>query len=433
MRRTTLFGNIAACSTVGLVFWLSICITLRLTLRVLLTYRGFMFESRGKGVSLTTKIWAVLLKSKFSNTFQAFIHEVLISAIIKFNKPSLYSFQGLLPTLPLPKLGDTIKRYLRSVRPLFDDATYEKMTREAEDFQNGIGKKLQRYLLLKSWWASNYVSDWWEEFVYLRGRIPLMVNSNYHSYDCFEIPSNNQTARAAGMVHEMLKFRVKLENEAFPPIMVQGMVPLCSFQYERMYNTARVPGIECDKIVHYEDIKHIVVLHKNCYFKVIIESKGRLFNACEIQQQLDQILKSEEKASHGEKYVGSLTAWDRTNWAKAREKFFAKGINKVALETIESAAIFLVLHDKPFEFDSDARSEKMRHYGSQSISGNIYDRWFDKSFQIIVGTNGRVRSIEIFTLKYLKLIFISTRSMPSTLGLTPQFSVTWLRKCILMN
>ena len=24
------------------------------------------------------------------------------------------------------------------------------------------------------------VSDWWEEYVYLRGRSPIMVNSNYY-------------------------------------------------------------------------------------------------------------------------------------------------------------------------------------------------------------------------------------------------------------
>lgn len=25
------------------------------------------------------------------------------------------------------------------------------------------------------------VSDWWEEYIYLRGRSPLMVNSNYYA------------------------------------------------------------------------------------------------------------------------------------------------------------------------------------------------------------------------------------------------------------
>lgn len=66
-------------------------------------------------------------------------------------------------------------------------------------------------------------------------------------------------------------------------IMVQGLVPLCSWQYERIFNTVRVPGIETDRIVHYQDSNHIVVMHKGRYFKVIIHYKGRILRPCEIQ------------------------------------------------------------------------------------------------------------------------------------------------------
>lgn len=47
--------------------------------------------------------------------------------------------------------------------------------------QNGPGKRMQRYLVLKSWWASNYVTDWWEQYVYLSGRSSIMINSNYYA------------------------------------------------------------------------------------------------------------------------------------------------------------------------------------------------------------------------------------------------------------
>lgn len=65
--------------------------------------------------------------------------------------------------------------------------------------------------------------------------------------------------------------------------MVQGLVPLCSWQYGRIFNTVRVPGVESDKIVHYKDSKHIVVIHRGRYFKVIIYHKGRILRPCEIQ------------------------------------------------------------------------------------------------------------------------------------------------------
>ena len=61
-----------------------------------------------------------------------------------------------------------------------DDDEYNKMSQLADEFFGGIANKLQRYLILKSWWATNYVTDWWEQYVYLRGRSPIMVNSNYY-------------------------------------------------------------------------------------------------------------------------------------------------------------------------------------------------------------------------------------------------------------
>ena len=39
-----------------------------------------------------------------------------------------------------------------------DDEKYKRMQKLVEDFQNGIGPRLQRYLVAKSWWATNYVS-----------------------------------------------------------------------------------------------------------------------------------------------------------------------------------------------------------------------------------------------------------------------------------
>lgn len=69
--------------------------------------------------------------------------------VFKLFKPQLYSFQGVLPALPVPSLEDTRTKYLRSVRPLLDDDEYKRMEQLSLEFINGIGRKLQRYLYLK--------------------------------------------------------------------------------------------------------------------------------------------------------------------------------------------------------------------------------------------------------------------------------------------
>lgn len=87
------------------------------------------------------------------------------------------------------------------------------------EFIKGIGRKLQRYLYLKRMWSTNYVSDWWEEYVYLRGRSPIMVNSNFYGIDTlFKHPTKIQAARAATVIYEILLFRRAIERHELEPV-----------------------------------------------------------------------------------------------------------------------------------------------------------------------------------------------------------------------
>lgn len=316
---------------------------------------------------------------------------ILQLVFIKANKPSLYSFQGSLPSLPLPSVKDTILCYLRSVRPLLDDENYQRVKSEARDFENGLGKKLQRYLWLKWLWSSNYVSDWWEEYVYLRGRSPLMINSNFGGPDTFQVPSNKQTARAANFLFLLMQHRRNIKKQKMKPIMGQGLIPLCMWQYERTFNTVRVPGVEVDKIVHYENIDHAIVLHKGCYYKVFVQKNGRLYNALEIQSQLDRIIKIGSQGSHGEKFLASLTSMDRKKWALAREKYFSSGVNKASLREVESGAIVMILEEREYVHFAPPPPGYLFDYHGESLHGKVHDRWFDKSVNLAFGTNGKVR------------------------------------------
>lgn len=68
-------------------------------------------------------------------------------------------------------------------------------------------------------WSSNYVSDWWEEYVYLRGRSPLMVNSNFYGTDAILMrPTTNQAARAAVVIYLCLRFRRLIDRQELEPV-----------------------------------------------------------------------------------------------------------------------------------------------------------------------------------------------------------------------
>jgi carnitine O-palmitoyltransferase 1 len=73
-------------------------------------------------------------------------------------------------------------RYLLSVCALLEDTEYGDIIELSREFETSIAPRLQRNLNLKCLWSDNYVSNWWEEFVYLRGRSPIMINSNYYPW-----------------------------------------------------------------------------------------------------------------------------------------------------------------------------------------------------------------------------------------------------------
>lgn len=76
----------------------------------------------------------------------------------------------------MPALKDTCERYLTSVKPLQSAEQFAKTQALVEAFQKQEGPKLQRYLHLKRFISTNYVTDWWEKYCYLRGRDPICIN-----------------------------------------------------------------------------------------------------------------------------------------------------------------------------------------------------------------------------------------------------------------
>uniref|UniRef100_A0A669EDY6 carnitine O-palmitoyltransferase n=1 Tax=Oreochromis niloticus TaxID=8128 RepID=A0A669EDY6_ORENI len=356
---------------VGTSLWVTIIMIMRTVLKSLLSWHGWMQERHGS-LSWSSRIWMVLVK------------------VFSGRKPMLYSFQNSLPRLPVPSIKDTCERYLESVRPLMDDQQFERMKGLTQDFEKNLGPRLQWYLKLKSWWASNYVSDWWEEYIYLRGRGPIMVNSNYYAMDfLYVFPTSIQAARAGNAIHSIMLYRRKLDRAQIKPIyLLANKVPLCSAQWERMFNTSRIPGVETDTLQHVNESKHIVVYHKGRYFKVWMFYDGRLLLPREIEQQMERILADKSEPLPGEERLAALTAGDRTPWAKARESFFSRGKNKQSLDAVEKAAFFLTLDDTEQRYDTKNPVKSLDIYAKSLLHGKCYDRWFDKSLNMIVYKNG---------------------------------------------
>ncbi|XP_077590123.1 carnitine O-palmitoyltransferase 1, liver isoform [Stigmatopora nigra] len=354
------------------LLWMSIILALRFCLKLLLSYHQWMFEQHGR-VSNTTKVWVTLLR------------------LLSSRKPLLYSYQTSLPHLPVPTIKDTLSRYLESARPLLTDSEFQRMTKLASDFECNLGNRLQRYLKLKALWATNYVSDWWEEYIYLRSRGPIMVNSNYYGMDFLYVsPTTVQAARAGNTITAMLLYRRKVNREELKPTRVPGtVIPLCAAQTERMFNTTRTPGFETDVLQHWLDSEFVAVYHKGRYFRLWVYRAGRLLSPREIEYQIQKILDDPSPPQPGEDKLGALTAGDRIPWSQMRTQYFSTGVNKRSLDAIEKAAFFVTLDDDEQGMKGSDPVGNLDRYAKSLLHGKCYDRWYDKSLSVVIYKNGK--------------------------------------------
>nr|XP_061805258.1 carnitine O-palmitoyltransferase 1, liver isoform-like isoform X2 [Nerophis lumbriciformis] len=353
------------------LLWLSLILALRFCLKLLLSYHQWMFEQHGR-VSNTTKVWVTLLR------------------LLSSRKPLLYSYQTSLPHLPVPAIKDTLSRYLESARPLLADSEFQRMTKLASDFECNLGNRLQRYLKLKALWATNYVSDWWEEYIYLRSRGPIMVNSNYYGMDFLYVtPTTVQAARAGNTITAMLLYRRKVNREELKPVRRRTVIPLCAAQTERMFNTTRTPGVETDVLQHWLDSEFVAVYHKGRYFRLWVYRAGRLLSPREIEYQIQKILDDPSPPQPGEDKLGALTAGDRIPWSQMRKQYFSTGVNKRSLDAIEKAAFFVTLDGDEKGMRGNDPVGNLDRYAKSLLHGKCYDRWYDKSFSIVIYKNGK--------------------------------------------
>ncbi|KAL6053674.1 hypothetical protein STEG23_018907 [Scotinomys teguina] len=303
--------------------------------------------------------------------------------------PRLFSFQRALPRQPVPTAQESIRKYLESVRPVLGDEAFDHTAALASDFLRLQAPRLQLYLHLKSWCASNYVSDWWEEFVYLRSRGSLMVDSTYYMMDFLYVtPTPLQAARAGNAVHALLLYRHLLNQQEIPPTLLMGMRPLCSAQFERIFNTTRVPGVEKDYLHHLQDSRHVAVFHRGRFFRVGTHSSNGLLSPWALEQQFQEILDDPSPSCPLEEHLAALTAAPRSMWAQVRES--VKTHAATALEAVEGAAFFVSLDSEPAGLTREDPAASLDAYAHALLAGRGHDRWFDKSFTLIVFSNGKL-------------------------------------------
>lgn len=150
--------------------------------------------------------------------------------------------------------------------------------------------------------------------------------------------------------------------------------PLDMSQYFRLFNSTRLPRPGRDELFTDERGRHLLVMRKgNMYVFDAVDRDGDLVRPSEIRSHLKFILSDSTPAPAFP--LGVLTSENRDVWAGLRAKLLAAG-NAEVLQVVDSALFCLCLDD-----------ESMRdhvHMSHNMLHGDGCNRWFDKSFSVIV-------------------------------------------------
>ncbi|XP_023674577.1 carnitine O-palmitoyltransferase 2, mitochondrial isoform X1 [Paramormyrops kingsleyae] len=370
-------------------------------------------------------------------------------------------YQKSLPRLPIPKLEDTIRRYLAAQKPLLNDEQYSKTEKLARDFQSGVGKELHEELLDqdKRNRHTSYISGPWFD-MYLSAREPVVLNFNpFISFNPDPKPEQNeQLLRASNLVCSAIRFMktlragylepevfhlnpAKSDTEGFkklirwlPPSLswygayAVNAYPLDMSQYFRLFNSTRVPRRGRDELFTDENGRHLLVMRKgNMYVFDVLDRNGNMVKPAEVQAHLRHILSNSTPAPAFP--LGFLTSENRDVWAGLRERLLKAGNGEV-LHLVDSALFCLCLDD-----------ESMRdhvHTSHNMLHGDGCNRWFDKSFSIIVAKHGLAGiNFEhswgdgVAVLRFFNEVFKDTTQSPLLLprdGPAPVDSVSAVRR-----
>jgi carnitine O-acetyltransferase len=290
-------------------------------------------------------------------------------------------FQNQLERLPVPTLPETCALYLHLVRPLLNETEFAATERAVSEFvqPGGRGEELQGRLRRWSQSEENWLEPFWDDW-YLCDETPLVVNVS----PGFALPGTNrpQVARAAGLLAAAVRFKQLVDREQLEPDRDNG-APRCMWEYSRVCTSTRIPGATRDVLEQYPGSRHVVVVRDRHFSSLdVLDGAGRAYAVEDLERALQRIV--DEVGTPGPP-VGVLTTDGRRAWARVRDQLLRHGSGpaRELLATVETAILVLVLESGSAPAHPRA-SEAARLF----LHGDARGRWFDKSIQLVVASNG---------------------------------------------
>ncbi|KAJ1100833.1 hypothetical protein NDU88_005908 [Pleurodeles waltl] len=306
-----------------------------------------------------------------------------------------FQYQDTLPSLPVPSLQESLRKYLDAVKPFVNEEEYQRTLNISKAFEDGIGKELQQKLEERASTKRNWLEEWWLNAVYLESRVPSQINMNFGGPAAYlehywPAQEGTQIERGAIALWQTLKFWDLLRKEKLP-VHKAGNIPMDMDQFRMLFSTCKIPGITRDSIINYfkteregSSPSHLVVMCRGRQFTFDAVHEGSILTPPEFLRQLDYI----HKMCHSEPTgpgVGVLTSEERTRWAQIREYLISLDPkNLTILENIQSCLCVVSLDDS----SPHGTAEDYSEISLALLAGDPTVRWGDKSYNCLIFSNG---------------------------------------------
>uniref|UniRef100_A0A6G1S4I7 Carnitine O-palmitoyltransferase 2, mitochondrial n=1 Tax=Aceria tosichella TaxID=561515 RepID=A0A6G1S4I7_9ACAR len=332
-------------------------------------------------------------------------------------------FQRSLPRLKIPKLDRTCQRYIAALEPIFaHDSRYQRAIEVANQFQTGPGPDLHKALVSydKTVKHTSYINDFWFN-MYLSSRVPLPLNFNPFMVwrDAPTSDLNHQLVRSTNFLVSACRFKRSLEENVLEPevfhlnpkkvpesygkvmtLVPESIATYVSFmfkafpldmsQYKNLFNSTRIPHQVKDEIVksNPRDNRHVLVLKDGQFYTFdLLNEDGSLKTPEDIYSNLSHIA-SQPKPAENYLSISELTTANRDFWAGEREHLVnLSERNKQNLAKLDSAMFALCLDDVVYE-DPKQKIVAAQNFLHGSNPKGPLNRWFDKSFSLIITRDG---------------------------------------------
>ncbi|CAI5454327.1 unnamed protein product [Caenorhabditis angaria] len=298
-----------------------------------------------------------------------------------------FSAQQFLPSLPIPGLNESIDRYLKSLKNVFDDSKHAVIEKSAKTFvESSDAKLLQNFLLTKAKNERNWLENWWYD-AYTMNRETLLTQNMGGIIPKIGVEKESQITVAARLIYHVMSYWNLVRQEKVD-ITVSGGIKWDMSQVYNLFNASRIADFPKDKISRYfrtesegDCPSHIIIICNGSIWKFCVTNPDNSLKSVNAIEKALELIKSKSSRVDTRSVV-PLTSLGRDEWAKIRHSLIENSAHNTGnFELIDSSVFSLTMVDDFVEDES-----KLMKY---SLFGSAYNCYCDKNLNLIVMRDGK--------------------------------------------